>query len=99
MFDFLLGNTLWQLIAQSDVVTKAVLFILLGMSVVCWALFFYKCIVLRVKRKHATAALHMMRRAESVDDLIKMGQLLSGTVPGYFIARIMRATSTLLALH
>lgn len=99
MFDFLLGNTLWQLIMQSDAVTKVVLFILLSMSIICWTLFFYKCIVLRVKRRHAVVALHMMHRAESVDDLIKMGQQLSGTVPGYFIARVMRATSTLLALH
>lgn len=99
MLDLLLGNTIWQLIVQSDMVTKIVLIILLLMSIVCWAVFFYKCILLRTKRKHALTALAMMQQAESIEAIVQVGQQLVGTVPGYFIARTMRSAHTLLTLH
>ena len=33
------GNSLWQLVAQSDAVSKFVLLLLFVMSIACWALF------------------------------------------------------------
>ena len=44
MISFFMGNALWQLVQQSDAVSRLVLFILLIMSVLCWAVFFYKII-------------------------------------------------------
>ena len=97
--DLFLGNTLWQLIAQSDTITKIVLLILLAMSIICWTVFFYKCILLRTKRMHALQALGFLQKADSLDDILKIGQRMNGTVPGYFVARNMRSVYTLLELH
>ena len=57
MGDILLGNTLWQMVLQSDSITKIVLTILLIMSIICWSVFLYKCVLLRTKRKHGLQAL------------------------------------------
>ncbi len=46
------GNALWQLIAQSDAISKAVLLILLVLSITSWAVFFYKLIMIRKKKKN-----------------------------------------------
>jgi len=99
MADVFLGNTLWQLGVQSDAITKVVFTILLGMSTVCWAVFLYKCILLRTKRKHALQALGLLQKANSLDDMLKVGQQMNGTVPGYFIAQNLRSVYSLLELQ
>ena len=99
MGDILLGNTLWQMVLQSDSITKIVLTILLIMSIICWSVFLYKCVLLRTKRKHALQALGFLQKATSLDDILKIGQLLNGTVPGYFIARNLRLVYSLLELQ
>lgn len=99
MTDLFLGNTLWQLVVQSDVLTKIVMTILMTMSVICWAVFLYKTILLKTKRVHALQALGLLQRATTINDIFTVGQELKGTVPGYFIVRNMRSVQTLLALH
>jgi len=99
MGDMLLGNTLWQLILQSDAITKTVFTILLIMSIICWSIFLYKSVLLRTKRKHALQALSLLQKANTLDDILKIGQQLNGTVPGYFIARNLRAVYSLLELQ
>jgi len=99
MGDILLGNTLWYLVLQSDTITKTVFTILLIMSIVCWSVFLYKCILLRAKRTHALQALGLLQKASSLDDILKIGQQLNGTVPGYFIARNLRSVYSLLELQ
>ena len=42
MTQIFMGNALWHLIMQSDAICKGVLLILLVLSIITWALFFYK---------------------------------------------------------
>ena len=45
------GNALWHLIMQSDAISKGVLLILLVLSIISWALFIYKWLSLRKKKR------------------------------------------------
>lgn len=46
-----IGNALWSLLAQSDMMTKGILLLLLVTSVVSWTFIFYKFILTTLKRK------------------------------------------------
>jgi len=63
------GNAVWQLVAQSDLVTQSVLLILLGMSILCWALFLYKCIVTRIKIRQLEQACRGLEEVQSIEDV------------------------------
>jgi len=83
----LMGNSLWQLIKQSDGATWCVLLILLALSVICWSIFLYKLILVRLKKKQLARALDLLKDAQSLESLVKINSTLSGTLPGYFIAK------------
>lgn len=91
MVEKFFGNSLWYLVKQSDLATKAVLFILLIMSVLCWAIFFYKLIVLRIKKRQMHDALLLLHKVETFESLLAIAQQLSQTVPGYFFAKTLLA--------
>jgi len=82
-----LGNSLWQLIVQSDIVTKIVLLFLLGMSVICWAIFFYKLVLLRIKKKEMKVALGAMKQANSMEKLLQVASTYAKTLPGYYLSK------------
>lgn len=46
------GNALWSLLSQSDMMTKAILLLLLATSIISWTLIFYKLIITKIKKKH-----------------------------------------------
>lgn len=79
------GNAVWQLISQADFVTKIVLGILLIMSVICWALFFYKIIMLKLKQRQMQGALAYLKKVQSFDDVRLMAAAFIDTLPGYFL--------------
>jgi biopolymer transport protein TolQ len=83
----LMGNSMWQLIKQSDGATWMVLLTLLVMSILCWSIFFYKLILLRVKKKQIAQATRQLKGIDSLEGLVQANTLFSGTLPGYFIAR------------
>jgi len=83
----IMGNALWQLIKQSDAVSKLVLLILLGMSIVCWAVFFYKLLLLHTKKKELDKALAHIKKITSFEQLTHAITNFAGTMPGYFLSR------------
>lgn len=87
MMNFLTGNAMWQLIKQSDMVSKFVMLFLLGMSVICWTLFFYKLIALRVKKRQMQAALANLKNADSIEQMLALASTSTHTAPGYFLAK------------
>ena len=91
-----MGNSLWQLIASADSMSKFVLFALLGMSIVCWTIFFYKLILLRIKREQLKRALMAIRTTTSVPDLIALSTELSKTLPGHVLVQGLTFTKRLL---
>lgn len=87
MTSFIFGNSLWQLVKQSDNITKGVLLILIGMSIVCWAVFFYKLILLRIKKRQMREALEHMKQISTMDKLLTATSIYAKTVPGYFLSK------------
>lgn len=78
-----------NLITQSDTVTKIVLLILLGMSIVCWALFFYKLILLNIKKKQLRHVVALVKKSKTVDEVRSLAVIHAPTFPGYIITKIM----------
>ncbi len=91
MVERFFGNSLWYLVKQSDTVTKIVLLILLAMSIVCWAIFFYKIIVMRIKRKQLNNAVEQMRTVESFEGFLAVASTFANTLPGFFFAKTLVA--------
>jgi biopolymer transport protein TolQ len=89
MFDFLAGNGLWRLVSQSDVVTKCVLFLLLGLSVACWTIFLFKIIVLRMKRKQLESVHGALIDVNAVEQLLSCAAKYQGTIVGYYFSRVL----------
>jgi len=87
MANIFMGNSLWQLVAQSDFISKLVLLGLLIVSIVCWTIFFYKLILLRTKKRQLKEALAQAKNAQTLDDLLALAQKQAGTFPGYFVSR------------
>lgn len=81
------GNSLWQLVMQSDVVSKLVLLILLGMSVVCWSIFFGKLFFVRAKKRAIRDATRKLGQSKSLDDLLVVVSEYSGTLPSVMLSK------------
>jgi len=87
MTQVFMGNELWHLIMQSDLICKGVLLTLLVLSIISWALFFYKLIIIRRKKKELTAALAQLNNVRTFDDLLSTGYRLNNTLGGQIINR------------
>lgn len=85
MFDFLTGNALWHLVAQSDAVSKIVLLILLVLSIISWALFFYELYILRIKRAQLQQALSALQSCNNTEELLSLAFRLNGTFPAFLL--------------
>lgn len=81
------GNALWQLIAQSDAVSKLILLLLLFMSIACWAIFIGKLALFFVKERQFKDTNKKALKAKNVTDLVELSTATQKTAPGYFIAK------------
>jgi biopolymer transport protein TolQ len=90
------GNTLWNIVTQSDAVTKLILLFLLAMSIFCWTIFFYKIILLRKKREHMRVMRKVMKGVTTFEQLIDVTAKQAGTLPGYFLTSNLSFLKSLL---
>ena len=81
------GNSLWMLVAQSDYITKLVLFILFGLSIVCWTIFLYKIILLRIKKNQLKVLAKRLTSITTFDELRGLALAFNDTLPGYFLRK------------
>jgi biopolymer transport protein ExbB/TolQ len=81
------GNSLWYLITQSDLMSWIVLLTLLLLSIVCWAIFFGKYMITRVKMQQLRAAYKKLYSINTLEQLDALAIALQDTVPGYIIAK------------
>ncbi len=91
-----MGNSMWHLIVQADFITKLILLLLLGISIVCWAIFFYKLILLRIKKRQMVAARKDMKNVTQFEQLLEIASKYAGTMPGYFLARNLNFLKSIL---
>ena len=96
MAQIFMGNSLWQLVSESDTTSKFVLLVLLIMSIVCWAITLYKLALLRVKQQQVRQALHAIQNVTTIQELMALGVAMQDTLPGYIISRGALALKTLL---
>jgi len=92
----LTGNSLWLLVKQSDLVTKLVLLLLLCMSIVCWAIFLYKIILLRVKRRQLNQMLQQLKEVQTFEEMRVITSGMIDTMPGYFLKKNLTVLKSLL---
>ena len=81
----LLGNSLWNLVSQSDVMTRFVLFSLLLASIACWGIVFYKIVLFRLKHKQLKKMVHDIRQIETLEELVNFTNNYSKTYPGHLL--------------
>lgn len=87
MSQLFMGNSLWHLITQSDAICKIVLLILLVLSIISWAIFLYKWLIFRAKKKELDQALNQLEHVRTIDDLLSVGYRLNNTIGGHIINR------------
>ncbi len=90
------GNALWHLIMQSDAVSKGVLLVLLVLSIISWALFFYKLLVLNKKKKELDEAITHLSAVQNFEDLRATGFRLNSTLGGIAINKNLMFLKSLL---
>ncbi len=81
------GNSLWMLVSQSDYVTKLVLLILLGLSIICWTIFLYKVILLRIKKNQLKTLAKRLSSITTFEELRSLALAFNDTLPGYFLRK------------
>jgi biopolymer transport protein TolQ len=83
----LAGNSLWQLVRQSDFVSQLVLLILLVMSMICWSIFLGKLFFLQAKKRSMRDAARKLAQARSLDDLLLVASEYSGLLPNTLLSK------------
>lgn len=92
-----MGNDVWRLVSQSDAMTWVVLLVLLVLSVICWTVFLYKFLVLRIKRRQLNRVTQKMRELNSVESVLALSSSLNADLPSYFLAHNVIYIKSLLA--
>lgn len=84
------GNTMWHLVAQSDAMTKGVLLLLFGMSIVSWTILMYKFLLLRIKKQQLKKAVQELQHLKNFDDVLTLSAQLYATYPGHLITTALK---------
>ena len=80
---------LWSLILSTDLISKGVLLILLGMSIACWALAFYKRMEISSKLKSLRHAKVLLKNIKGMDDLLARLSVIQTTYAGELLATFL----------
>lgn len=94
--DYFAGNSLWYLVKQSDPISKLVLLILFGISVLCWTVFLSKLILFYIRRRALRKAHRQLQAVKSIDDLVFLANHFAGTIPGQLLSQCLLTLDTLL---
>jgi biopolymer transport protein ExbB/TolQ len=94
--DYFAGNSLWYLVKQSDPISKLTLWILFGISVLCWTVFLSKLILFYIQRRSLRKAHRQLQAVKSIDELVLLANNFVDTVPGRLLAHCLLTLDTLL---
>ncbi len=95
----IMGNSIWQLVRESDAMTWFVLLTLLVLSIICWTVFLYKFLVFRVKRRQLARITHKIRELKSTENIMALSSSLNADLPSYFLSQNVSYIKSLLAAH
>ena len=94
-----LGNAIWNLVSQADVVSKFVLLFLLFVSVLCWAVFFYKIILFSIKKRQVAKVMNALKKATSFEELVSVAVRHKETLPGFFLSKNLSFLKNMLVIE
>lgn len=83
------SHGMWGLVAQSDFVSKVVLFTLFIMSVMSWAIALYKFILFRIKETQCKQVLEELRACNNLLEVAHLGKKHAKTLPGYVLVELL----------
>lgn len=90
---------LWDIISTTDWVTKVILLVLLGMSVVSWALSFYKKMLISSKIKSLKQAQTLLQNIKGIDDLFARAGVIQDSFAGELVLSFLVDFKKLLKMH
>ena len=97
MIKLFLGNSMWHLVMQADMTSRLVLLFLFGLSVICWSIFFYKLILLRVKKRQMLIVSKHMMNVTTFEQLLEVASTHSSTLPGFFLTKNLTFLKSMLS--
>lgn len=95
MVEYFVGNSLWYLVAQADIVSKGILGLLFLISVLCWTVFLCKLILLYIRRRSIRRIRYVLQSVHSLDELIPIATQCAGTIPGQLLSHALLTLDTL----
>jgi biopolymer transport protein TolQ len=93
------NGSVWQLIRQSDSLSKSIYFILLVMSIICWTILFYKLLLLRHKQNQIRKASFLIKNTHNIDEVLHLSSKLADGLPGYFFVKSLNAFKSVLGVR
>lgn len=90
------ASSMWGVIASSSVTSKVILVLASLALIACLFVFIYKLLLLREKFKQVSQVRASVQSAESLDDILALGVVLKGTLPGAVLGRGLTALKALL---
>lgn len=91
--------SLWQIISSTDLMSKGVLLVLLGMSIGCWALALYKKMIIATKIKALKQAQGLLQNTKSMEDFLARLSVMQTTFAGELIASFLTDFKKLLRMY
>lgn len=90
---------LWAIIASTDVMSKAVLVLLLGASIVCWTIALYLYSTLKEKHASLKRSKELLINVKGMDDFLARLSVIQLTYAGELIAAFLGDFKRLLSSH
>lgn len=96
MFGFFFNSPAWQLVVQSDWMTKFVLFSLFLLSVLCIAIMAFKIVTLKYQKRMTQELFNRMKKIQTFTDIISVGKEYRDSIGGKFLTQNLSELKSLL---
>lgn len=89
-------HSLWDIVITSTFLSKTILFFASLALIVCFFIFFYKYMLFRERQAQVKKVRQSLQGAHTIQDLLAIGAVLKGTLPGVILGRGLKALKTVL---
>lgn len=90
-----INNALWQLILQTDSISKGILILLMFMSILCWTITLYKSLLIQAKKNQLSKTISLISNISDMEEFISKSSMLQRTFSGEIIAHFLTDFKTL----
>lgn len=89
-------HSLWDIVVTSTLLSKTILFFASLALIVCFFIFFYKYMLFRERHSQIKKVRQSLQGANTIQDLLAIGAVLKGTLPGIILGRGLKALKSVL---